>query len=224
MVLAATAARRLSLAVALCVPSIGLAADASSPHPHKGLVRPFKVPPKTVQLTPAEEAALARGEAVRKTIRSDSGGRGLAVVDVAAPPEVVWSCLTDFERYPKMVPNVREAEVYAREREHLRARFVLGGAGVDIEYFVDHVYRPAQGYMTWTLDYSRKSDLSDSVGFWRVSPHPDKPGHSRLSYSIEIKVGWWVPGFVEDLLAKDGLVRSTEWVRREAERRARRKT
>jgi ribosome-associated toxin RatA of RatAB toxin-antitoxin module len=199
--------------------SAARAADPSSPHPHAGKFRPVGTPPVSTPLTEEQRAKLAAGEAVRTTVRGDGAGRGLAIIDVAAPPELVWACITDISRYPAMVDNVREAEVYAREGEHIKARFVLGGAGVAIEYYVDHVFRPDDGYMTWTLDYSRKSDLDDSVGFWRVTPHPERPDHSRITYSIEVSVGWWLPRMLERRLAADGLVRSTEWVKREAERR-----
>lgn len=209
----------LGLAVlALAQPT--LAADADEPHPHQGKVKPIGIPPTQVDLTAAEVAALERGEPVHKQTRGDGGGRGIAVLDVHAEPAVVWNVITDFAQYPRMVDNVRETSVYARAGEHIKARFVLGGAGVSIEYFVDHVFRPDAGYMTWTLDYSRKSDMDDSVGFWRVASHPTKPGWSRIFYSIEVRVGWWLPGFVEDMLAKDGLKKSTLWARREAERRA----
>lgn len=197
------------------------AADANKPHDHQGKVKPVGVPPTNVELTADEKATLARGEPVQKQIRGDGGGRGIAILDVEAEPAVVWSAITDMPRYPKMVDNVKEASIYDRSGDHIKARFVLGAAGVDVEYFVDHVYRPADGYMTWTLDYSKKSDMDDSVGYWRVSPHPDKPGWSRIQYSIEIRVGWWLPGFLENMLAKDGLKKSTLWAKREAERRAR---
>lgn len=214
----------LALLVALGL-SVGFmplayAADANKPHPHQGLVKPFKVPPSEFQLTEQEKADLNAGKAVRKTLKGKAGGRGIAVMDVAASPDVVWSRISDYASYPKMVDNVTRADIYEKKGDHIKVHFILKGAGVSIEYFVDHTFRPKQGYMTWTLDYSRKSDLDDSVGFWRVSPHPTRPGHSRIFYSIDLRVGWWVPGFVEDMLAKDGLVKSTQWVKREAEAKA----
>lgn len=212
-------ARLLALLVVVCTPSPSRAGEALEPHPHQGKVTPFGVPPDSFPLQPDELALLAAGKAVRKTLRGDAGGRGLAVMDVDAPPEVVWSVITDYPAYPRMVENVRETQVYERRGEHIKARFVISGGGISIEYFVDHTYRPQSGYMTWTLDYSRKSEMDDSVGFWRVTPHPDKPGQSRIFYSIEIRAGWWVPSFIEDMLAKDGLVKSTSWVKREAEAR-----
>jgi ribosome-associated toxin RatA of RatAB toxin-antitoxin module len=212
------------LVLGVCMlPQMASAADANKAHDHTGKVKPYTVPPKSFPLTEAEKADLAGGKAIRKTLRGDSGGRGLAVIDIAAPPDVVWSCIVDYPRYPVMVDNVKEVEVYERQKDHIKARFVLSGAGMSIEYFVDHIYRPKAGYLTWTLDYTRSSDLDDSVGFWRVSAHPDKEGHTRLYYSIDLRVGWWVPGFVENMLAKDGLTKSTEWVKREAEKKVAKK-
>ena len=52
----------------------------------------------------------------------------------------------------------------------------LGVMGVSLEYFIDHTYAPRLGVLTWTLDYSRLSDLVDSVGYWCVVPHPSSPG------------------------------------------------
>jgi hypothetical protein len=208
------------LGVAWLASTATFAADAEKPHPHQGLVKPYGIPPLDFHLTPEEERTLEAGRAIRKTLQGKGGGRGLAVMDVAAPPEVVWERIADYDAYPRMVDNVTRARVYQRGGDHIKVHFELKGAGLSIAYFVDHVFRPQDGYMTWTLDYSRKSDLEDSVGFWRVSPHPKKAGHSRIFYSIDLRVGWWLPGFVERMLAKDGLVKSTQWVKREAEARA----
>lgn len=208
------------LALLSLAPQLAHAADANKPHDHQGKIKPFRVPPTQFELSAEEKTALAAGKPVRKTIRGDSGGRGLAIIDVAAPTDVVWQRIVDYPNYPKMVDNVTQTEIYERKQDHIKVRFILEGAGVSIEYFVDHIYRPKDGYMTWTLDYTKDSDLDDSVGFWRVAPHPDKPGHSRVFYSIDLRVGWWLPGFIENMLAKDGLTKSTEWVKREAEKRA----
>jgi hypothetical protein len=75
-----------------------------------------------------------------------------------------------------------------------------------------------KGYVTWTLDYSRSSELDDSVGFWYVAKHPTKPNWTRLYYSVEIRVASWVPSFVENYLSKKGLVTATAWVKKESEK------
>jgi hypothetical protein len=194
-----------------------LAADPNKPHPHQGVLPTFSTTPPVPDLTADDLAKLAQGKAVQKQVQGEAGGRGIAVQDVAAPPAVVWSRITSYPRYPEWVDGVFECEVYEIADEHIKARFLIGAMGVKVEYFIDHVYDPTNGVMTWTLDYSRESDLDDSVGFWRVLPHPEKAGWSRVVYSVNVRLKGWVPGFIESMIAKKGLTQATEWVKRESE-------
>ena len=98
--------------------------------------------------------------------------------------------------------------------------FTLSAMMISVQYYIDHSYYPEQGYLTWTLDYSRQSDLDDSTGYWMVYPSPDDPSKSRVEYSVDIRVSGWIPGFVEDMLANQGLVDATKWMKRESEKRA----
>ena len=199
----------------LLLPALALA-DA---HPHQGVLKPYAGKPPKVKLTQGDLSALAKGEPVKKQMESkgNKGGRGLAVQDIAAPPDVVWGRILDFKRYPKMVENVKECSVYESKGGHIKTRFVIGTFAISIEYFSDHVVNKKQGWMTWTLDYSKESELHDSVGFWFVEKHPAKEGWTRLYYSVDLAVSGWVPGFVEDMLREEGLTRATSWVKKEAE-------
>ena len=91
---------------------------------------------------------------------------------------------------------------------------------VSIEYWIRHRYQPSEGWMTWTLDYRKHSDFDDSVGFWRVEPHPDKDGWSRVFYSADVRASGWVPAPIENAFATVGLKRATAWVKRESEKAA----
>jgi hypothetical protein len=73
--------------------------------------------------------------------------------------------------------------------------------------------------LTWTLDYSRSSDLDDSVGFWRVTPVEGAPDRAQVEYSVDIAISSWVPGFVRNLLVDDGLKQATSWVKVQSEKR-----
>jgi len=155
-----------------------------------------------------------------KQVQEGSGGRGIAIQDVHASPEVIWAKINDFPNYPGMVDNVKSCTVYEKTDDHIKVGFVISAVMMNVEYYIDHVYHPSEGYMTWTLDYLRESDLDDSVGFWRVEPIPNKPGWTRLFYSVEVRLKGWVPGIVEDMIAKKGLPKATGWVKRESEKAA----
>jgi ribosome-associated toxin RatA of RatAB toxin-antitoxin module len=194
------------------------AADPQKPHPHQGIVRPFEGVPPRVTLSEEEEARLARGEAVLTTLEGESGGRGTAVRDVKAPPEIVWERIGAFDEYSQMVPRMSESEVYYREGSDVRVRMAIRVMGLRYEYFIRHDFRPENGYVTWTLDYSKLSDLDESVGYWAVLPHPSQPGQSRVFYSIDMKTRGWMPDFIRRRVAREGLEEATGWVKTESEK------
>jgi len=175
-----------------------------------------------MDLSSAQRAQLDRGKPVMvQTQEAGGGGRGMAIQDVAATPERVWSRITSYEDYPRWVGPVAECGNYEVAGDHIKTRFVLKGLGFRLEYFIDHVYRPDQGFMTWTLDYSRRSDLDDSVGYWFVQPHPTREGWTRLYYSVDVRMKGRIPKFVQELVTRKGLTEATAWVKRESEALAR---
>jgi len=213
---------RMSIAfsfLALLLPTAALAADASIPHEHQGVLTPYTGTPPAIELSDADLAKLDRGKPVMVPIQDgDTGGRGMAVQDVAATPGVIWSRIQSFEHYPRWVNYVSVCENYEVSGHHIKTRFILKGLGFSYEYFIDHTYRPDLGYMTWTLDYDRQSDLDDSVGYWFVERHPTKEGWSRLYYSVELTLKKQMPEFIVEIATKKGLKEATGWVKRESEK------
>ena len=61
----------------------------------------------------------------------------------------------------------------------------------------------AQNCMVFNLDYDRRSDLDDSVGYWFAQP--TGPASCRVFYSCEVKLRGWVPGPVYNVLTKQAL-------------------
>jgi hypothetical protein len=207
----------LMFAAASLLGSPALAADPDVPHPHQGIVAAYDGAPPIPDLTADDLEKLAKGKPVKKQVQMETGGRGIAIQDVHATPEVVWSRIVQYAMYPEWVDGVFECEEYENTGETIKVRFKIGSFGVRVEYFITHTYRPAEGYMTWTLDYTRESDLDDSVGFWRVMPIEDKAGWTRVYYSVDVRLKGWVPKFIETMLAKNGLTKATAWVKRESE-------
>lgn len=194
-----------------------LAADPSSPHPHKGVVTPYTSAPPPVSLSAADLSTLTTGKVVLKQQQVASGGRGIVVVNINATPTRIWSKIVDYARYPKMVDKVAECGNYRVSGNEMYTRFLLNVMGADVEYYIHHSYHPEASYLTWTLDYSRTSDLDDSVGYWRVTPLTAEPALSRLEYSVDIRFTGYVPGFIQDAISKKGLTDATSWVKRESE-------
>jgi hypothetical protein len=194
-----------------------LAADATTPHPHQGVVKPYSVPPRPSTLTSAEQAQIRAGTPVYKQKEEGDGGRGTAIFVVDAPPEKVMATIASFGRYPTWIDEVDACEIYKKESGHVFVRFVLDIPGpVDVEYFIDHTW--GKNWVTWTLDYSRESDLHDSVGMWYVQPLPEDPLRSQVEYSVDLRISGWVPDVVREILVDRGLQDATVWLKREAEK------
>lgn len=207
-------------ALSLVLPLPAQAADASKPHEHKGVLKPYPEKYQPVSLSEAEKKQVAAGEPVFKETEGDAGGRGIAIFRVNAPPDIVWGTLKSFEKYPKWIDSVDETEVYRKKGEDIDVRFEISAMGFSVEYFIAHEFREANKYATWTLDYTRQSDLGDSVGFWKVDAAPGDPNASVVTYSVDIQVKSWVPGFIRTLLVDKGLEEATSWVKKVSEERA----
>jgi len=96
-------------------------------------------------------------------------------------------------------------------------RMKVGFPVLKLEFFIKHLYYPELNSITWTLDYTKKSDFNDSCGFWFVIPHPDDPDRTRLFYSVEVSMFDWVPKFVVDFMSTKALTDATAWVQKYSE-------
>ena len=157
-------------------------------------------------------------------MESGSSGRALVVQDVHAPTNVVWDRILDYDNYAKMVPNTIESGNYHVEKDNktghqtIFTRMKVGFSMIKLQFFVKHEYEPKLNSLTWTLDYSRKSDFDDSCGFWYVIPHPDNPSEwTRVYYSVQVSMFDWVPKFVVNFLSTKALTDATAWVKKFSE-------
>lgn len=211
--------RQFSFGTIFLLASFWAVTALAKPHSHQGLLKPYTGAPPAIKLTPADTSVLNKGEAVLKQVEGKAGGRGMAIQDIHASTDQVWKRILDYPAYPRMVDDVKECEVYEQSKNTIKARFVLGGFGFSYEYFIIHNVHKEKGYLTWTLDYSRESELDDSVGYWFVEKHPEKPGWSRVYYSVDLKLKGWMPKFIQNLVREEGLKRATQWVKRESEKK-----
>jgi len=194
-----------------------LAGDADKPHPHQGIVPAFKGAPPAAKLTEADLKTLASNQPVKKQVKLESGGRGVAVMDIHAPTDVVWKKIKDFDSYPSWVEGLNTCEVYKESGDQLFVYFKASVLGIPAEWWIEHDFHEDDGYVTWTLDYSKNSDLDDSVGYWRVTEVSADPPLTRVEYSVQIQLSGWIPGALEDMLANKGLTVATSWVKAQAE-------
>ncbi len=213
---AATTAFVMIVLVAVVLPAS--AADPDRPHSHTGVLPAYKSLPE-ITLDPKQLDRLARGKLVTMTVVDAGGnGRGVAVIDIAAPCDVVWSRILGFDQYPEWVGPVKETEVYTRDGHVVHTRTKISGFLYKFEYYLVNTFYPDAGLLTWTLDYDRYSDFDDNVGAWFVEEHPEKEGWSRAWFSTDLKLRKPPPQFLMKWIKKQGLKDATRWVKRESEK------
>eukprot|EP00908_Phaeocystis_cordata_P007143 Transcript_1779.p2 GENE.Transcript_1779~~Transcript_1779.p2 ORF type:complete len:262 (-),score=109.14 Transcript_1779:221-955(-) len=180
------------------------------------------------QWSEREEAMLESGKLMLKKGIVDGSRQGMASQRVHAPASTVWERILDFGMWPKVVDNVVSARVYGAEQrpdgEHLKVEVVIGVTLLRIRTYVHHVYRAELGLMTWSLDEEHESDLESNCGFWLVKQDPDDPLWCTVNYSVAISLKSWAPAWLDSIIAVQGLPKAVTWVKRESEKRHRRRT
>jgi len=202
------AALLVSLAAVQC-------GDPSSPHVHQGSFKKYdRLKPSKVGFTvnDAMDNKLRDGPIITVEQLPDSILRTASVQNVEAPPEVVWSLLLDFETYPERAEGIKVCKVYSK-------KWTIGGTQVvcadytarigtfNVRYFMEHTYEPIKNSMTWALDYSRRSDIYDSVGYWYVEPR-DGGSSSRVFYTTDALLPPWIPGAIKNAFANRAMRRN----------------
>jgi Polyketide cyclase / dehydrase and lipid transport len=238
----------LAIMLFLAVPTnASTSTDATaSAHPHQGKVTPFLPGDPHVSLDDKAMTVLNSNQPYLTQIQSGSSGRGLVVQDIHATTDVVWGRILDYNHYAEMVPKTLESENYQvvhqssssssssdendisnttlsdnhppTGRKTIYTRMKVGFPMVKLQFFVKHDYYPELHSLTWTLDYTKKSDFDDSCGYWYVIPHPEKPDDwTRVYYSVDVSMYDWVPRFVVNFMSKQALTEATGWVKKHSE-------
>lgn len=189
------------------------AGDVNAPHPHQGVLAQYS-PRAPLSLTAAERTKLNAGEVLERPF-SAKDARPTLVFLVKASPATTWKVVTDVRRLPTYVEEVKKVEIVSSSGTHIIAKLTMGQMGFSAEEFCDYDFRPEREG-TWHLDYSKRSDLDDSVGFWRVTAG-DADGTAIVEYSADVKPMSWAPGFFAAIINDKALHAVPAWVRQYSE-------
>lgn len=163
------------------------------------------MPAAAMQIGPAEETRLAAGEVLLDVLRTDDtdAAQVSAVIDIEAPPDTVWTIMTDCERAPRFVPNLVSCKVLDRDPA---AAWDIREHKIDWAWFmpvVTHVFRSDYEGMR-RLRFSRVSgDLKEAAGEWRLEPL--RSGRAtRVFYTSRLAPNGWIPtGMVRAQMKED---------------------
>ena len=203
-----------------------IAADPRHPHPHQGFLAKYerKAPSEyglTNALRGVSRERLQQKAVCRMLLLPSGYKRCTAIREVEAPADLVFARIIDLPAYPRMINGITRCDVYQRGFVSPRVRSVCAHyrvreLGVTLEAFMAHEFEVGRRCLTFSLDYSRRSDITDTVGYWYVERVDQN--WSRLYYSIDSSMPAWLPPPLRDALLNVAAKRATGWVDAEVRR------
>lgn len=196
-------------------------AETVNTHEHQGLLQPYIDEPPVVELEQADITVLESGNPLFKQIKLQDARRGIAIFRVNADTATVWSVINDFNSYPKWIDSLEKTEIYKQYNGQVYVKFTASSwpSGTSTWYAVHDYPVTDRQWGTWRLDYDYRSDLDDSVGFWRVMPVAGTQ-QSDVIYSADLKLRGFFSFLFESTLIEGSLKDATQWVKTQAEARS----
>lgn len=118
--------------------------------------------------------------------QSKDGKFGMAtgIVEVNAPPQVVWESLLKMDEWKSFMPKVESSEISNQNdaKGEFDVRFVIQVPGPDSDYTIRFTRNDKD--MTLTGRWAA-GDLKGSKWFWKVQPAPN--GKTLLSQTLQVK-------------------------------------
>jgi uncharacterized membrane protein len=162
-------------------------------------------PVQAMDIGAKEEARLAAGDVLLDVARdgASDAAQVAAVVDIGAPPDVVWAAMIDCEGAPKFVPNLISCRVLESDpagawdvREHM----------IDWAWFlptIRNVFRSDYEQMRRLRFQRVGGDLKESAGEWRLLPLREGKA-TRVFYAGRMAPNGWIPtALVRDQMRED---------------------
>ena len=146
---------------------------------------------------------------------SGRGGQVRAMIDIAAPPQVVWATILDCERAARMTPSVKRCTVLSRDaggRVELREHVVKWSFLLPALHSISRL----------TLDPYRRigfrcegGDIKDCEGQWRLEPLEGGKA-TRVTYENRATAPFGLPNGLAALAMRRDVPAALRALRRES--------
>ena len=120
-------------------------------------------------------------------------------VTVNVPPEKLFEVITDYEKYPEFLPEVKKAKVEFGAGNVKEVTYTVDIKAKVITYTLKHTARPPD-QLAWTM--VRGEMMKGNDGAWILRAVPEG---TEATYKIDLKLGALVPSMVERMLAEQSL-------------------
>jgi len=114
---------------------------------------------------------------------------------IAGTPERCFAIVTDFERYPEWVADVKEVRVLERDPDGRGSvvSFRAGAFGRSTNYVLSYDYSNAPFVVSWR---QKDGDLTSRLD-GKYEFHAANDGTTEVSYELSVELRVPIPGFVK---------------------------
>ncbi|PIR17525.1 MAG: cyclase [Deltaproteobacteria bacterium CG11_big_fil_rev_8_21_14_0_20_49_13] len=120
-------------------------------------------------------------------------------ITVNASPKEAFDVVSDFESYPKFLPEILDATVIKKNSKEIVVRFKVELL-LKSEYTLKfHLKHPS--LISWEL--VKGDNMKSNTGEWSLEP--EGKNRTKLTYSVEVQFGWLVPKAVAEKLIESHL-------------------
>lgn len=130
---------------------------------------------------------------------------------INAPPEKVFDVITQFERYPEFLPEVKRIRVLERREDAAKVQYEVDVVKTIRYTILARSERPRR--MSWT--FVEGEVMKDNKGSWVLEPEGE--GRTRVTYTVEMALGPLVPKAIINTLVDSSLPRMLDAFKRRAE-------
>jgi carbon monoxide dehydrogenase subunit G len=143
------------------------------------------------------------------------GGQVRAMIDIAAPPQVIWATILDCERAARMTPSVKSCTVLSRGAD---GRMEMREHVVKWSFLLP----PLHSTSRLTLDPYRRivfrceaGDIKDCEGQWLLEPLKDGKG-TRVTYENRATAPFGLPNGMATMAMRRDVPAALRALRRES--------
>ena len=120
-------------------------------------------------------------------------------VVIRASPEKVFEVISDFEKYPEFLPEVKQVKVETTQGNTRDVTYTIDIKAKLITYTLRHTPKPPHE-LSWT--FVRGEMMKGNDGAWVLKPVAEG---TEATYKIDLRLGALVPSMVERKLAEQSL-------------------
>jgi len=131
---------------------------------------------------------------------------------IEAPFSVIWDVVTDVEKYPEFLKEVKTVRIEKREGETVTAAHQIEIIKM-INYTLDLTKDLPNKRFLWTLVKGQLITKND--GYWEFVEQG--PARCSATYNIDIKFGLLVPSSITNMLTEVNLPKTLDAFKKRAE-------